>query len=106
MTQRLTYGMIGGGTGAFIGEVHRRAISLDDRATLVAGALSSTPEKSKRSAELLGLAPDRSYGRYEELFEKEAERDDRVDFVSIVTPNDTHYPIAKMALDHGFHVVL
>ncbi len=106
MTQRLTYAMIGGGIGAFIGEVHRRAISLDDRARLVAGALSSTPEKSKLSAEQLGLDPDRSYGSYEELIEQESKRDDRVDFVSIVTPNDTHYPIAKMALEHGFHVVL
>jgi predicted dehydrogenase len=98
--------MIGGGIGAFIGEVHRRAISLDDRARLVAGALSSTPEKSKLSAEQLGLDPDRSYSSYQELFEQESKRDDRVDFVSIVTPNDTHYPIAKMALEHGFHVVL
>lgn len=106
MTQQLTYAMIGGGIGAFIGEVHRRAISLDDRARLVAGALSSTPEKSKHSAEQLGLDPDRSYGSYQELFERESKRDDRVDFVSIVTPNDTHYPITKMALEHGFHVVL
>ena len=106
MADRLTYAMIGGGIGAFIGEVHRRAVSLDDRATLVAGALSSTPEKSKQSAEQLGLDPERSYGRYQELFEQESKRDDRVDFVSIVTPNDTHYPIAKMALEHGFHVVL
>ncbi|MCA9276037.1 MAG: Gfo/Idh/MocA family oxidoreductase [Phycisphaerales bacterium] len=106
MVDRLSYAMIGGGIGAFIGEVHRRAISLDDRATLVAGALSSTPEKSKQSAAQLGLDPDRSYGSYEELFERESARDDRVDFVSIVTPNDTHYPIAKMALKHGFHVVL
>ncbi|MFG0245856.1 MAG: Gfo/Idh/MocA family protein [Phycisphaerales bacterium JB052] len=106
MADRLTYAMIGGGIGAFIGEVHRRAVSLDDRATLVAGALSSTPEKSKQSAEQLGLDHERSYGRYQELFEQESKRDDRVDFVSIVTPNDTHYPIAKMALEHGFHVVL
>jgi len=106
MQERLTYAMIGGGIGAFIGEVHRRAISLDDRATLVAGALSSTPEKSKQSAEQLGLDPERSYASYQELFERESARDDRVDFVSIVTPNDTHYPIAKMALEHGFHVVL
>lgn len=106
MADRLTYAMIGGGIGAFIGEVHRRAVSLDDRATLVAGALSSTPEKSKQSAEQLGLDPDRRYGSYQELFERESEREDRVDFVSIVTPNDTHYPIAKMALEHGFHVVL
>ncbi len=106
MAGQLTYAMIGGGNGAFIGEVHRRAISLDDGARLVAGALSSTPEKSKQSAEQLGLDPDRSYASYAELFERESQRDDRVDFVSIVTPNDTHYPIAKMALEHGFHVVL
>lgn len=106
MTDRLKYAMIGGGIGAFIGEVHRRAISLDDRAELVAGALSSTPEKSRQSAAQLGLDPDRSYGSYAELFEGESKRDDRVDFVSIVTPNDTHYPIAKMALEYGFHVVL
>ena len=106
MPQRLSYAMIGGGIGAFIGEVHRRAISLDDQAALVAGAFSSTPEKSKQSAEQLGLDPDRSYGSYQELFERESQRADRVDFVSIVTPNDTHYPIAKMALEHGFHVVL
>lgn len=106
MTDRLTYAMIGGGLGAFIGEVHRRAISLDDRATLVAGALSSTPEKSRQSAQALGLEPDRSYESYQQLLERESQRDDRVDFVSIVTPNDTHHPIAKAALEHGFHVVL
>jgi predicted dehydrogenase len=106
MAERLTYAMIGGGIGAFIGEVHRRAISLDNRATLVAGALSSTPEKSKQSAEQLGLDPDRGYGSYAELFERESVRNDRADFVSIVTPNDTHFPIAKLALEHGFHVVL
>ena len=106
MSDRLSYAMIGGGIGAFIGEIHRRAISLDDRATLVAGALSSTPEKSMQSAEQLGLDPDRSYASYQELFERESQRDDRVDFVSIVTPNDTHYPIAKTALEHDFHVVL
>lgn len=106
MADRLSYAMIGGGIGAFIGEVHRRAISLDDRASLVAGALSSTPEKSRQSAAQLGLDSDRSYGTYAELFEGESKRDDRVDFVSIVTPNDSHYPIAKMALEHGFHVVL
>lgn len=106
MTERLSYAMIGGGIGAFIGEVHRRAISLDDRAMLVAGALSSTPEKSKQSAMQLRLDPYRSYGSYQELIERELARDDRVDFVSIVTPNDTHYPIARMALERGFHVVL
>lgn len=106
MNNQLTYAMIGGGIGASIGQVHRRAIALDGRAQLVAGALSSTPEKSIESAQELGLDPDRSYSTYQELFEREASRDDRVNFVSIVTPNDTHYPIAKAALEHGFHVVL
>ncbi len=106
MPNRLTYAMIGGGIGAFIGEVHRRAIALDGSATLVAGALSSTPEKSKQSAEQLGLDPERSYGSSEELFERESQRPDRVDFVTIVTPNDAHYPVAKAALSHGFHVML
>ncbi len=106
MKDQLTYAMIGGGIGASIGQVHRRAISLDGRATIVAGALSSTPEKSIKSAQELGLDPDRSYATFQELFEREASREDRVDFVSIVTPNDTHYPIARLALEHGFHVVL
>ena len=106
MKGRLTYAMIGGGTGASIGQVHRRAIALDGRARLVAGALSSTPEKSRKSAQDLGLDSDRSYTTFQELFTREAQRQDRVDFVSIVTPNDTHHPIAKMALEHGFHVVL
>lgn len=106
MNKQLTYAMIGGGSDAFIGEVHRRAIALDGSATLVAGALSSTPERSVESAKLLGLPVDRSYGSYEELLKKESVRTDRVDFVVIVTPNDSHYPIAKAALEAGFHVVL
>ena len=106
MNKQLTYAMIGGGSGAFIGEVHRRAIALDGSATLVAGALSSTPERSIESARTLGLPADRSYDSYEELLKKESVRTDRVDFVVIVTPNDSHYPIAKAALEAGFHVVL
>ena len=103
---KLTYAMVGGGIGAFIGDVHRRAINLTGRAQLVAGALSSTPEKSLESAKALGLDEDRSYASYQELVEGESNRDDRVDFIVIVTPNDTHYPIAKFALDNGFHVVV
>ncbi len=106
MSKPLTYAMIGGGTGAFIGEVHRHAIALDSCATLVAGALSSTPDRSIQSARMLGLPEDRSYSTSQELFEREATREDRVDFVVIVTPNDSHFPIAKAALEHGFHVVL
>ncbi|MBO6514284.1 MAG: Gfo/Idh/MocA family oxidoreductase [Phycisphaerales bacterium] len=102
----LTYAMIGGGTGAFIGEVHRKAIALDHSATLVAGAFSSTPERSIESARQLGLPHDRSYTTYQELVKQEASRPDRVDFVVIVTPNDSHHPIAKAALEAGFHVVL
>ncbi len=102
----LTYAMIGGGSGAFIGGVHRIAASLDNRAVLVAGALSSTPERALASAKELGLPADRSYSTWEELVQREAARPDPVDFVVIVTPNDTHYPIAKGALGAGFHVVL
>ncbi|MFT5422347.1 MAG: putative dehydrogenase [Phycisphaerales bacterium] len=104
----LKYGMVGGGTGAFIGGVHRKAAALDSQAVLIAGAFSSTPEKSLASAKELGLASDRSYGTYTEMFEREAARPegDRIDFVSIVTPNDSHYPIAKAALEAGVHVVL
>jgi len=106
MNSQLTYAMIGGGSGAFIGEVHRRAIALDSTATLVAGALSSTPERSLDSARALALPADRSYGSYAELIEKESVRTDRADFVVIVTPNDSHYPIAHAALSAGFHAVL
>lgn len=106
MTSHLTYAMIGGGKDAFIGEVHRKVIALDNSATLVAGALSSTPERSLESAKALGLPEDRSYGSWQELIEKETCRDDRVDFVVIVTPNNTHFPIAKACLEAGLNVVL
>jgi predicted dehydrogenase len=87
MTKPLTYAMIGGGTGSFIGAVHRKAIALDGQAALVAGAFASTPERSLASARELGVDPSRSYGFYEELCTREAARPDPVDFVVIVTPN-------------------
>ncbi len=102
----LTYAMIGGGIGAFIGEVHRKAIVLDHTATLVAGALSSTPEKSLESAKQLGLPEDRSYGSWQELVESEPKRTDPVDFVVIVTPNGTHFEIAEACLSAGLNVVI
>lgn len=102
----LTYGMIGGGQGAFIGAVHRMAIALDQQATLAAGALSSTPEKSLASARALGLPPDRSYPTWQALLDAERHRPDRLDFVSIVTPNDSHYAIARAFVDAGFNVIL
>jgi predicted dehydrogenase len=103
----LRYAMIGGGADSFIGAVHRKAAALDGQAVLVAGALSSTPDRSLESAKRLGIAPDRAYPDWRTLLEREAELpiDQRVDFVSIVTPNDLHYPVAKAALRAGFHVV-
>jgi predicted dehydrogenase len=99
--------MVGGGRGAFIGGVHRMAARLDGRIELVCGAFSSTPEKSRESAADLFLPSDRAYGDYKEMFERESElpEGERMDFVSIVTPNFMHYPVAVAALDAGFPVV-
>ena len=100
-------GMVGGGEGAFIGAVHRMAANLDGEIELVCGAFSSNPEKSKRSGAALFLAPERVYGSFEEMIlkEKELPLGERMDFISIVTPNHVHFPPAKLALEHGFHVV-
>lgn len=100
--------MIGGGRGAFIGAVHRIAAHMDGQAELVAGAFSSTPEKSKASAKDLYVSPDRAYGSYQEMAEAEAKMpaDQRLDFVVIVTPNHQHFPPAKLFLESGFNVVL
>jgi predicted dehydrogenase len=108
MNKRLRLGMIGGGQGAFIGAVHRIAAQLDGEYELVCGAFSSDPGKSKASGELLGLQPDRVYTSYKELFEKEKQlpEDQRVQVISIVTPNHVHFEPAKLALESGFHVVL
>jgi predicted dehydrogenase len=106
--EMLTYGMIGGGQGAFIGAVHRMAAALDQQAVLRAGALSSNPERALASARDLGLPPDRSYRSWMEMLESERSRtgEDRLDFVSVVTPNDSHYPIARAFVEGGFNVVL
>ena len=101
--RRLRLGMVGGGEGAFIGAVHRMAARLDGRWELVAGNLSSTPEKAARSAEAIGLA--RSYGSFEEMAREEAAREDGIDAVSIVTPNHMHVPVAKAFLSAGIHVI-
>ncbi|MBO0904060.1 Gfo/Idh/MocA family protein [Jiella sonneratiae] len=97
--------MVGGGEGAFIGAVHRIASRIDDKFTFVAGALSATAEKARRSAAALGLDPARSYGSYEEMAESEKARDDGIEAVAIVTPNHMHFPVAKTFLDAGFHVI-
>ncbi|WP_204376064.1 Gfo/Idh/MocA family protein [Hymenobacter coccineus] len=105
---KLRLGMIGGGQGAFIGAVHRIAASLDGLYELTAGAFSSNAAKSRATGVLLGLAPDRVYGSYEELITQEMQRPatERVQVISIVTPNYLHFAPAKMALENGFDVVL
>lgn len=99
--------MIGGGRGAFIGGVHRHACAIDGQIELVAGALHVDPEIAVLSGQDLYLKPSRIYRTYQELFEKESQLDpeERIDFVSIVTPNHVHFEPAKLALEHGFHVV-
>ena len=101
---KLRYGMVGGGPGAFIGDAHRKAISLDGTAELVAGCFSRTPEKTKEQGEALGLDPERCYANYKEMADAEQAREDGIDFVVIVTPNNTHYEIAKAFLEAGIHV--
>ena len=98
-------GMVGGGRGAFIGAVHRMAANLDGKIELVAGAFSSSPEKSKLSGEDFFLDPERVYESYQEMAEKEAAREDKVDFVSIVVQNHLHFDVAKTFLEAGFNVI-
>jgi len=107
MNRKIRMGMVGGGRGAFIGAVHRMAATLDGQIELVCGAFSSDPEKSRNSGADLFIPGQRCYGSYTEMFEKESllPEGDRMDFVTIVTPNFLHYPVAKLALEHGCHVV-
>ena len=100
--KRVTIGMIGGGEGAFIGEVHRLAMRIDGRFDLVAGALSSDPDRSRRSGAALGLDPGRVYRSYLELLEAEA---GRLNAVAVVTPNDSHFPICQAAANAGFSIM-
>jgi predicted dehydrogenase len=104
---KLKMGMIGGGQGAFIGNVHRMAARLDGKIEIVAGAFSANPEKSKQSGAELGLDPRRVYPDYQTMAAQEAKlpKGERIDFVSIVTPNRMHYPPAKTFLEAGFNVV-
>ncbi len=100
-------GMIGGSLDAFIGAVHRRAAVMDNEIELVCGAFSSNPEKSRQTGYALYLPENRVYGSFEEMIqaEKALPEGDRMDFVTIVTPNHMHFPAAKLALENGFHVV-
>ena len=107
MKRKLRMGMVGGGPGAFIGEVHRKAARLDGMINVVAGCFSRDPRKSRKQGRELGLDPKRVYRSYEEMAEKELSLagNERIDFVSIVTPNDSHFEIAKTFWECGFHVV-
>ncbi|MGF1451492.1 MAG: Gfo/Idh/MocA family protein [Opitutales bacterium] len=105
--KKLRYGMVGGGQGAFIGAVHRSAMGVDGEFALAAGCFSSSPERSKASGEALGVAAERVYGSFDEMAQAEAAlpKSERIDFVSIVTPNHAHFPAAKTFLEAGFPVV-
>jgi len=100
LNRNLKMGMVGGGPGAFIGEVHRQASRLDGGVEFVAGAFSSDPEKSKRMGAQLFLDPGRVYANYEDLIKQEQSlpEGERVDFVSVATPNNSHFPIARALL--------
>lgn len=100
--------MVGGSLDAFIGDVHRKAAALDGYFELCCGAFSSSPEKSKETGNELGLDPARVYGSFKEMIESESElpEDERMEAVSIVTPNHVHFPPAKLALENDFHVII
>lgn len=107
LNRKLKMGMVGGGPGAFIGEVHRRAARMDGHIELVAGAFDINPRKSKQQGRVLMLDPKRVYGTYQQMIERELKlpEGERIDFVSITTPNNWHFPIARDFLNAGFHVM-
>ncbi len=104
-TPKLRYGMIGGGQGAFIGDVHRKAIAMDGKADIVCGCFSQSYENTLVTGGLLDLPKERLYHTFEEMIRTEAKRDDRPNFIVVVTTNNAHYPAARAALEHGFPVV-
>jgi predicted dehydrogenase len=107
LNRKLRMGLVGGGQGSFIGRVHATAAILDNRATLVAGALSSDARRAKASAPDYDIPADRAYGTYRELIDREKAlpEDRRIDFVSVTTPNHTHFEVAKAALEAGFNCI-
>jgi predicted dehydrogenase len=108
MKRKLRMGMVGGGLTSFIGPVHRKAAGIDGEIELVCGAFSIIPGESKETGESLYLNPERVYESYQEMFEKEKNlpADQRIDFVSVVTPNHVHFGPSQMALESGFHVLV
>lgn len=107
LNRKLRMGLVGGGRGSFIGRVHGLAATLDRRAELVAGALSADPVKAKESAADYGIAPERAYGSFQEMAQAEASlpESERIDFVTVATPNHTHFEIAKTFAEAGFNVM-
>ena len=108
MTRKLRMGMVGGGKDAFIGAIHRIAANMDGLVELVCGALSINPQIAEESGKMLFLSPDRIYKSYQEMIEKESllPEGQRMDFLTIVTPNFAHFAPAMMALENGFNVVI
>ena len=107
LNRKLRMGLVGGGQGAFIGRVHATAAILDNRASLVAGALSSDPAKAKASAPDYDIKPERAYGSVKDMIAAELKlpASERIDFVSVATPNHTHFDIAKAFAEAGFNVM-
>lgn len=102
---KLKYGMVGGGQGAFIGDVHRKAIAMDGKAELVAGCFSQDYQNTLTTGEMLGLDKDRLYPTFQEMMAAEGKRTDKIDFIVIVTPNSSHFEISRLALENDIHVV-
>ncbi len=102
---KLKWGMIGGGEGSQIGPAHRLGSGLDDLFEFTAGALDHRPDEGRAYAQRLGIAADRAYGDWKEMLEGERHRDDRIDLVTVATPNSTHFEITKAFLEAGFHVL-
>ena len=102
--KKLRYGMVGGGPGSFIGDAHRKAIHIDAMAELTAGCFSRTLENCLETGKALGVAEDRCYASFAEMAKAEANREDGIDFVVVVTPNVSHYPVCKAFLEAGIHV--
>ena len=104
MSKKLTYGMVGGGPDGFIGDAHRRAIALNMNAFPAAGCFSRDPEKSRITADMLGIDPARCYADYAQMAQAEGAREDGIDFAVVVTPNASHFEICKAFLEAGIHV--
>jgi predicted dehydrogenase len=105
LPRKIRLGMVGGGVGSNIGETHRHAARFDGRYELVTGVFASSADRSRDFAGTLGIAPNRRYGAWQEMAEQEARRKDGIEAVSIMTPNNTHYPIAKAFLEQGIDVI-